>query len=109
MQTNPDPRPSLAGELARAYLQRDDVLFEATIAALEAENAALREWKTAITDAAVVSWTLTAENENDPRKAVNDLLNWTSKVALDPRVSKEAAELHETIAALRAEVARRTG
>lgn len=71
---------------------------------LTAENAALLEWKNAIVDAAVVGWTYNAETESNPRKAVESLLCWESKIALDPLVSAEAKALHDEIAALRAEV-----
>lgn len=54
-------------------------------------------WKDAILDACIVDWILTAEHETDPRKAVNDLLAWQQKIALDPAVSKEAHDLHTTI------------
>lgn len=60
------------------------------------------EWKDAIIDACVVDWILTAEHESDPRKAINDLLGWQYKLALDPAVSEEAAKLHARIAELEA-------
>jgi len=62
-----------------------DVLEEAT------------KWKEAVIDAAVVDWTLTAENVNNPRKCVEDVLAWQSKLALDPAVSKEAHDLHDAL------------
>lgn len=55
------------------------------------------KWKDAIIDACVVDWVLTAEHENDPRKAVNDLLCWQQKLALDPAVSEDAAKLHALV------------
>jgi hypothetical protein len=57
------------------------------------------EWKDAIIDATIVDWIFTKEHETNPRKAVNDLLAWQVKLALDPAVSKEAAELHAEIKA----------
>lgn len=66
---------------------------------LAAHNCA---WKDAIIDAAVVDWVYCKEHETDPRKAVNDLLAWQAQIALDPAVSKEAANLHQRIAAAEA-------
>lgn len=57
-------------------------------------------WKDAIIDACIVDFILTAEHENDPRRAVNDLLWWQQKIALNPAVSEEAAKLHARIAEL---------
>lgn len=51
----------------------------------------LRPWRDAVIDAMVVDWVLSAENKDDPRRAINDLICWNIKVALDPAVSKEAA------------------
>ena len=61
------------------------------------------EWKDAIINACIVDWVYTAEHETNPRKAVNDLLSWAQKIALDPAVSKEAYDLHAQIATLRQE------
>ena len=59
-------------------------------------KADLQRWKDAVIDALVVSYTLNAENENDPRRALNDLAAWAQMVALDPAVSLAAAELRDT-------------
>lgn len=56
-------------------------------------------WRTAVIDALVVSHIYRAEHDNDPRKAINDLLCWESKIALDPAVSKDAASLEAQIRA----------
>ena len=61
---------------------------------LEAEAASLREWKQAVIDAGVVNWTLSTEWENDPRRAIQDLIVMAGEIALDPTVSEEAAKLH---------------
>jgi hypothetical protein len=37
---------------------------------------------------------LSAENKDNPRKAINELLAWQQKLALDPAVSEDAAKLH---------------
>jgi len=57
----------------------------------------LEGWKQAVIDAAVINWTLTKENKDDPRKAINDLLVMAEQQALDPLISKPAAELHNRI------------
>jgi hypothetical protein len=54
-----------------------------------------RRWRDAVTDALVVSHIYRAEHDSDPRKAINDLLCWEAKIALDPAVSKDAAALVE--------------
>jgi hypothetical protein len=57
------------------------------------DSRAQANWKEAVIDACVVnhlSW-----DENDPRKTLANLLSWECKVALDPAVSKEAADLIE--------------
>jgi hypothetical protein len=54
-------------------------------------------WKNAILDAAVVDWVYQAEHENNPRQVVNDLLCWQQKIALDPTISKEAAEWQRAV------------
>ena len=64
----------------------------------------LKAWKDAIIDATVVDWIFTKEHETNPRKAVNDLLAWGEKVALDPLVSKPAHDLHEEIKELRGQL-----
>jgi len=60
------------------------------------------EWKDAIIDACVVDWIFAKAHETDPRKAVNDLLCWQQRIALDPAVSKDAADLHARINELEA-------
>ena len=52
------------------------------LAAVAAERDEARRWKEAVEDAAVVSWTLSEANENDPRKAINDLLCCVQDMAL---------------------------
>ena len=71
------------------------------VRALEQER---DRWKNAIIDACVVDWVLTKEHETNPRKAINDLLVQAQRIALDPAVSKPAAELHDRIKALEREI-----
>lgn len=50
-------------------------------------------WKEAVIEACVVnhlSW-----DEDDPRATLRNLINWETKVALDPKVSKAAQDLIE--------------
>lgn len=49
-------------------------------------------WRNAVIDGLVCAFIYRAEHDNDPRKALHDLICWEVQVALDPRVSKSAAE-----------------
>lgn len=53
------------------------------------------DWKTAVIDALVINHIYTAEHDNDPRKALADLIAWETMIALDPAVSPEALALIE--------------
>jgi len=61
----------------------------ASVSSASAEGA----WKTAVIDGLICAHALKAEHESDPRKALHDLIMWEVSVALDPRVSAEAAAL----------------
>lgn len=50
------------------------------------------DWKDAIIDAAVVNWTLAEDHESNPKAAVGALLAYVEQLALDPSVSKPAAQ-----------------
>jgi hypothetical protein len=52
-----------------------------------------KAWKDAVIDQLIVAHIYKKEHDADPRKAVSDLLDWTATVALDPSVSKGAADL----------------
>ena len=52
-------------------------------------------WKSAVIDQLVIAHILTAEHENDPLKAIQDLLAYHADAAVDPRVSGAAAKLVE--------------
>lgn len=67
--------------------------------------AAAEGFRTAVIDALVVDGIYTNGHDADPRKAVNDLLAWEAKIALDPAVSQEAADLHAKLAAAEQEIA----
>lgn len=51
----------------------------------------MNEWKEAIMDALLASQIYSPEHENNPRKALQDAIEWNVKIALDPAVSSEAA------------------
>jgi len=51
------------------------------------------EWREAVHDELVTTWTLSAENKDDPRKALQDIINWHVRVSLDPAVSSDAQSL----------------
>lgn len=74
-----------ASEFLRAY--REDV------ERISAQFTESLEWRKAIQDELVVLHILNAENEENPRKALQDIIHWNQKIALDPAVSKEARDL----------------
>ena len=59
------------------------------------------EWREAVHDELVTTWTLSAENKDDPRKALQDIINWHVRVSLDPAVSSDAQALIERGKAMR--------
>ena len=61
------------------------------------------EWREAVHDELVTTWTLSAENKDDPRKALQDIINWHVRVSLDPAVSSDAQALIERGKAMRDE------
>ena len=60
-----------------------------------------RGWRETVHDELVTTWTLSAENKDDPRKALQDIINWHVRVALDPAVSSDAQALIERGKAMR--------
>lgn len=50
-------------------------------------------WKDAVIEQLIAMHIYRKEHEDDPRKALNDLINWHCTIALDPQVSEQAAEL----------------
>lgn len=63
---------------------------------LERENIELRRWRLAVIDALTVSFIYRSAHDYDPRMALAELISFEQLVALDPAVSKEAAELRDT-------------
>jgi len=51
------------------------------------------EWREAVHDELVTTWTFSAENKDDPRKALQDIINWHVRASLDPAVSSDAQSL----------------
>jgi len=61
------------------------------------------EWREAVHDELVATWTLSSENKDDPRKALQDIINWHVRASLDPAVSSDAQALIERGKAMRDE------
>lgn len=53
------------------------------------------QFREAVIDALVVSCIYVEEHDTNPRKAINDLICWEQKIALDPLVSSDARALIE--------------
>ena len=47
-------------------------------------------WKEAVLDALVINFILTEEHKTNPRKALQDLINWEVTLALDPQISNRS-------------------
>lgn len=77
------------------FLRRTDQYVTNGAGVDAAIKAAVAPWKDAVIDQLVVAHILGADHESDPRKAVADLLDYHSEIAIDPRVSEAAAKLVE--------------
>lgn len=51
------------------------------------QRQASNPWKDTLLDALVCNFLLNAENENDPRKALSDLIAWEKQLATDPLIN----------------------
>lgn len=69
------------------------------IANFLASTEVVAPWKNAVIEQLVVAHIFTAEHENDPHKAIQDLLAYHADIAVDPRVSEAAAKLVEQVRA----------
>ena len=58
-----------------------------------APNGSGNDWKDAVIEACIVSWCYKNEHENNPTKAIADLISWETTIALDPSISCEAQAL----------------
>lgn len=67
----------------------------AELAALRARAEKAEQFRDAVIDALVVSHIYIPEHDTNPRKALNDLIRWEQKIALDPLVSSDARALIE--------------
>jgi hypothetical protein len=68
--------------------------MEALRAALAvADTPTPNPWKDEVIEKLVISHNYKAEHENDPAKALHDLLSWEVAIALDPQVSSDAQAL----------------
>jgi hypothetical protein len=98
-----------------AYLIESDPACKHIVGAafardLERELAAAKAWKDAVINAAVVGWTYSAADEDDPSGCLSKLLAASAQIALDPQVSSDAEALIERgRQEMRAEVERLRG
>lgn len=53
----------------------------------------MNDWKEAVIDQLVVYHIYNKTHDDNPRKAINDLLQIVQDIALDPKVSDEARKL----------------
>lgn len=78
-----------------------------------AQVAKLNQWRECVIDQLIVGCIYCGDHDDDPRKAISDLISWEVTIALDPSVSSEArtlvskhtAKLEAELAALKAELA----
>lgn len=60
------------------------------------DDEALNPWKAALINELITCHIYTKEHDTNPRKALQDAINWNVQVALDPTVSSDAAALVES-------------
>jgi hypothetical protein len=65
------------------------------LAEVSARAEKAEQFREAVIDALVVSCIYVEEHDTNPRKAINDLICWEQKIALDPAVSSDARALIE--------------
>jgi hypothetical protein len=53
----------------------------------------LSRWRTALVEAAIVDWSISNENMDDPKKMLNDIVVNNMRQALDPSISGDAVKL----------------
>lgn len=80
---------------SRVDVNRIITELEEEITRLRAEVAILQTWKQAIVDGLTVANVYHPLHETDAKTALNALVGWETMVALDPRVSADAAALIE--------------
>jgi len=68
---------------------------EAKLSELITHAEKAEQFRDAVIDALVVSHIYIPEHDTNPRKALNDLIRWEQKIALDPLVSSDARALIE--------------
>lgn len=56
----------------------------------------LNPWKAALIDALIVSCIYRKEHESDPKRALMELIDWETQIALDPAVSGDAVKLQNS-------------
>ena len=72
----------------RAFKEAADRIVE-----LERDLAAAQEWREAVLNELIVAHIYTKEHDTNPRKAIQDAINWNCQIALDPAVSSDARKL----------------
>ena len=80
-------------ELSRRELNSMIDAAQRRIAELEARLASADKWREAIDQALIVACIGTAEPHDDPKERLAKLIDWETKIALDPAVSSEARAL----------------
>jgi hypothetical protein len=84
----------LASEGTRGSRMRDAI--EAALREIDRlrhHNDEYVHWKLRVLDALITNWAYRKEHEDDPKLAVNDLITAEIEMALDPQISKAAADL----------------
>lgn len=74
-------------------IQENNAALRARAEKAEAALAAAQAWQEAVIDVLVVSCIYAAEHDANPRKAIQDLVAWETKIALDLAVSQDAQAL----------------
>lgn len=76
-----------------AAVQRDEEIERLKAAQQKETPAKQNEWKEAVIEKLIVCHIYQKKHDDDPIGALNDLLSWEIKIALDPQVSSEAQAL----------------
>lgn len=81
---------SVSDDWIRFYLT---TLLSPLLTKWQEEQAHAQEFKDRLLDALIVNWTYCKAHETDAKLAVDDLIRAEIQMALDPAISKEAAEM----------------
>lgn len=83
-------------ELRALHASRDALQRERDELAEQTRAETLRPWKDALLHAAIVDHILNADNQNDPKRLIADLIQANVQQALDPAISEAAQSLIAT-------------